>query len=95
MEGQTSHLSPTANGSQRSGSLKQRAVITESSLVMEARDALQTYQTAISNIDFARQRLIAAQERVREDLLRLRISPVTSLKKCSKVASKPSRRHWT
>ena len=55
--------------------LKQRAVITESSLVMEARDALQTYQTAISNIDFSRQRLIAAQERVREDLLRLAYLP--------------------
>ena len=36
---------------------------------------MQTYQTAITTIDFARQRLIAAQERVRENLLRLAYLP--------------------
>ena len=55
--------------------LKQQAVITESTLVMEASDALQAYKTAQKNIEFARQRLSAAQERVREDLLRLAYLP--------------------
>ncbi|MBN2514167.1 MAG: TolC family protein [Sedimentisphaerales bacterium] len=55
--------------------LKQQTVITESSLLIEAHDALQIYGTANSNIEFARRRLSAAQERVRENLLRLAYLP--------------------
>ena len=54
---------------------KQQAIITESSLLADADDSLQTYNTAQKNMDFARGRLSAAQERIREDLLRLAYLP--------------------